>query len=92
MSMNKMDLLYGFMIGLLAAFAGSFLIVLLFTDYAYLEGLQVLKANDNIGKLLTLGAVLNLIVFFGLLKLNRELMARGVILATIVLTIITLFV
>jgi hypothetical protein len=32
-----------------------------------------------------------LILFFGLLKYDKELMARGVILAMIILTIITLF-
>ena len=44
------------------------------------------------GKLLTLGALLNLLLFFALLKWNKELMARGVVLGSILLTILTLLV
>lgn len=51
-----------------------------------------MKSQGFLGKLMTLGAVLNIGVFFFLLKIKKELMARGVVLATIILTIITLFI
>jgi hypothetical protein len=43
------------------------------------------------GKVITLGAIIDLILFFILLKINKDLMARGVVLATIILAIITMF-
>jgi len=89
--MKKIDLLYGCLIGIIATFIGTFLFLALFTDYDYLEGIHALKAQDQLGKLITLGAILNLAAFFFLLKKKKELMARGVVLATLLLTIITLF-
>ncbi|HLF51610.1 hypothetical protein [Flavobacterium sp.] len=90
--MNKIDLLYGFIIGIVASVIGSYIFIEVFTEYTFWDGIQVMKAKGNLGKIITLGAILNLIIFFGLLKINKELMARGVILAMIILTIITLFV
>ena len=46
----------------------------------------------KLGKIISLGSVLNIIVFFLLLKFNKELIARGVILGTILLAIITLLI
>jgi hypothetical protein len=54
--------------------------------------MELLKSDGKLGKIITLGTVLDLIVFWALLKYYKEFMARGVILAVIVLTIITLFV
>jgi len=90
--MNKIDLFYGFLIGLIATSVGAYIFIVLFTDYGFIEGIETLRARGQLGKLITLGAILNLIAFFSLLKLKKELMARGVVLATIILTVITLFV
>ena len=57
-----------------------------------MAGIAKVKATDNLGKIITLGAVLNLIAFFILLHYKKDLMARGVILATIILAILTIFV
>ena len=90
--MKKIDLLYGFLIGILTSFIGVYIFVELLTGYEFETAIYTAKAEGKLGKLITLGAILNLIVFFVLLKFNKELMARGVILATILLTIITLVV
>lgn len=89
--MKKIDLLYGVIIGIISTFIGVYLFIAVFTDYDFSVGYSMLKTEDKLGKVITLGAILNLIVFFFLLKLNKELMARGVVLATIILTIVTLF-
>ena len=89
--MNKIDLFYGFIIGILTAILGIFLFIFIFTDYEFLYGVEIMQANKSMGKLVTVGAVLNLGVFFLLLKLQKELVARGVILATILLAIVTIF-
>ncbi len=90
--MNKIDLIYGFIMGLLLAIFGVFLFISFFTNYNFLYGIEIMQANNSMGKLITIGAILNLGAFFILLKNNKELMARGVILATIVLAIITIFI
>lgn len=89
--MNKIDLLYGFIIGLAASLLGSFLFMTFFTDYEFIEGVQILKSQGYLGKLITVGSLLDLAAFGILLKMNKELMARGVILAVFVLTIATIF-
>ncbi len=89
---NKTDLLIGFIIGIFTSLLGCFLFILLFTKYSFIIGIELLQADGKLGKIITLGTVLDLIVFWALLKSNKEFMARGVILAVIVLTIITLFV
>lgn len=88
--MNKIDVLYGFLIGLAASLLGSFLFMTFFTDYEFIEGVQILKSQGYLGKLITVGSILDLVAFGILLKINKELMARGVVFSVIILTIITL--
>lgn len=77
---------------IVAAILGSFIFIEAFTNYSFLEGFEIMKSQGELGKIITLGSILNIIVFFTLLKLDKELMARGVVLGTILLTIVTLFV
>jgi hypothetical protein len=90
--MNKIDLLTGFIIGILVSILGSFIFITFFTDYTFLGGIQVMKFEGKLGKIITLGSILDLVAFAILLKLNKELMARGVVLAVIILTVLSLFV
>jgi len=89
--MNKIELLYGAIIGFLATLLGSYLFLSLFTNYDVAYGVHVMKSQGYLGKLITIGAILNIGIYFFLLKINKELMARGVVLAVLTLTIITLF-
>lgn len=86
------NIFLGFLIGILTTTIGSFLFIKLVMHNDFIVGLQYVKSQGYLGKIITLGAVLNIVVFFLLLKYNKEIMARGVILATIVLTLVTLFV
>jgi hypothetical protein len=90
--MTKKDLLIGFTIGIIASILGSYLFVTFFTDFDFMNGIYTMKAEGKLGKLITLGSILDLVVFAILLKLNKEMMARGVVLAVICIAIITLFV
>ena len=90
--MKKSDLIIGMLIGVVAALLGSFIFITAFTGYTYMDGLRIMKSEGHLGKIITLGAIMNLIAFFILLHYKKELMARGVVLATILLTIVTLFV
>jgi hypothetical protein len=89
--MNKKDLLIGFVIGIVASFIGMFLYITLMLHLEFIAGIQSMKSEGQLGKIVTLGSILDLIVFGILLKMNKEIMARGVVLAVIMLTIITLF-
>ncbi|HSD15609.1 MAG TPA: hypothetical protein VLB74_13235 [Flavobacterium sp.] len=87
--MNKTDLLIGLLIGLIAATLGCGLFLYFFADARSLEDVKMVREHGLMGKLITLGAIFNLIAFFLLLKMEKELMARGVILATILLALLT---
>ena len=89
--MHKIDVLIGFVIGILASFLGSFLFIKFFTAFDFIAGIESMKSEGKLGKLITLGSILDLVAFGILLKINKEMMARGVVLAVIAITIITLF-
>ncbi len=89
---NKIDVLLGFVIGIICSIFGCFLFIQLFTKFTFLAGIELLKADGKLGKIITIGTVLDLVVFWVLLKSNKDFMARGVILAVISLTLITLLV
>ena len=89
--MKKTDLLIGFFIGILSALLGTILFLKLFTEVQTINDFHIVREQGILGKVLTLGAILNIIIFFILLKKNKELMARGIVLATIILAILTVF-
>ena len=90
--MKKIELFYGLILGLIASLISIYLFIFIFTPYSFLGGLQLLKFEGKLGKIITLGTILNIGMFFGLLKYKKETMAKGIILAIILLTIITLFI
>lgn len=90
--MNKKKILIGFIIGIFTALLGSYLFVTFFTKFDITTGILTIKQQGYLGKVITIGTVLDLAVFGILLKRNEELMARGVVLAVIVLAISTLFI
>lgn len=90
--MNKKDVLLGFLIGIATTLLGSYLFITFFTEFKFIAGIQIMKSQGNLGKIITLGSILTLIAFGILLKKNKEMMARGVVLAVIALAILTLFI
>ncbi|MDD2674073.1 MAG: hypothetical protein PHF81_04270 [Flavobacterium sp.] len=90
--MNKKDLLLGFLIGIATTLLGSYIFITFFTEFKFIAGIQIMKSQGNLGKIITLGSILTLIAFGILLKMNKEMMARGVVLAVIALAILTLFI
>ncbi len=90
--MKKTDLIIGLLIGLLTAMLGSFLYLIIFTNFNLINDLQIIKQQGILGKVITLGTILNIVVFFILLQKKKEMMARGIVLSIIVLTLFTLFI
>lgn len=89
---QKSDLFIGVLIGIATAFVGSFLFIMLFTSMEFMEGFATIKAQGNLGKLITIGALLNIGIVFLLFKKNKDTMAKGVIISIFILTIYTIFV
>ncbi|MFV8331941.1 hypothetical protein [Flavobacterium sp. XS2P14] len=90
--MNKKDLFLGFILGFVTTLLGSYIFITLFTDFTFTAGIQIMHSQGKLGKIITLGTILTLITFGVLLKLNRETMARGVVLAVITMAFSTLFI
>lgn len=92
--MNKKELFIGFIIGIIATTIGVFLMAMLLTKFKFnlSDVLQQIKEEGIFGKVITLSALLNFGLFFLFLHFKKELMARGIVLATIILAIITMFI
>tara|TARA_B110000503_G_C7057221_1_gene375021 strand:- start:633 stop:905 length:273 start_codon:yes stop_codon:yes gene_type:complete len=88
--MEKKDFFIGILIGITTAIAGSILYILIFKGHELIESYNTIKSQGNLGKLITLGALLNMGIVFLLFKKNKDLMAKGVIFSIFILTIYTL--
>ncbi len=88
---NKKEILIGIIVGLIANALGTLLYVLLFSDYSIAATFEAAVEQGHIGSLLALGAILNLLAFFGFLKLRRDGRAKGVLIATIFTAMIILY-
>ena len=89
--MNYKGLIIGVFIGVVTAILGIFIFLKAFTLYDPLTDIHLLRQQGILGKVITLGAILNIAVFFILLKKGKDAIARGVILSLILLTLFTLF-
>lgn len=91
MNNNKKEIFTGFVVGLIANTVGTLLYILLFSDLGIVDTFKAAIAQEHIGSLLALGAILNLVAFFGFLKIRRDLRARGVMIATILTALVILY-
>jgi formate-dependent nitrite reductase membrane component NrfD len=87
----KSEIVKGFLVGLVATVFGIVFAIQIFgtsDDY----GVVVKQAISEgfLGKLMSIGALLNLGAFFIFLKKKQDLRARGVLIATVFVLIITL--
>ena len=76
------------MVGLIANTFGTLLYIVIFSDMGIQETFKAAIAQDHVGSLLALGALLNLAAFFGFLRLRRDYRARGVMIATIITALV----
>ena len=93
--MNKKEILLGIFSGFLANIVGTiFSVIILFQEIKISNISRILSnsISDNfITKLISLGAVINLIVFFIFLKYDFEEKAQGVLFATFIIAILTIY-
>lgn len=75
--------LTGWLVGLFAPAAGFVLFSLLyFTDQSVLTTIKTYAERHVLTHVISLSAIVNLLLFFTFLKMNRDLDARGVLGAT----------
>ena len=88
--MIKKEVFIGFIVGLIANAIGLFLATtLLGNGDGFVTVIKAAQAEGFVGKLISLGAFLNLIAFFIFIKKKQDYRARGVLLATILIAILT---
>jgi len=81
--MIKQNLFIGFLTGIAANIAGVILYITLLSNAEIDATLKDAVANDYLGKIIALGAVINFLPFFVFLKKKQNYHARGVLLATV---------
>jgi len=91
--MIKKEVLIGFVVGIIANAVGLLLAIFIFGNGDGIETtIKQSIAQGFFTKLVSIGAVMNLIAFFLFIKLKRDYRARGVILATVLIAIVTFLV
>lgn len=88
---NRKEILIGFAVGIIANTFGTLLYILIFSDMGIGDTLSAAIEQGHLGSLLALGAILNLVAFFGFLRIKRDHRARGVMIATLLTALVILF-
>lgn len=91
MNHRKKEVVIGVLVGLIANTFGTLLYIVLFSDLSIVETYKVAVAQGHVGSILALGAILNLVAFFGFLRIKRDYRARGVMIATIFTALVILY-
>ena len=86
----KKDILIGILISLFATAGGCFLYIEYFSKFSFSETLQMIQDGNLYGKILSIAAIPNLFVFFVFIKKKQDNRAKGVLITTIVIALITM--
>jgi hypothetical protein len=89
--MIKKEIFIGLLVGIIANSLGTLLYILIFSDFGIVETYQAAVQQGHVGSLLALGAILNLVAFFGFLRIRRDYRARGVMIATLLTAMLILY-
>ncbi len=85
----KKDILIGFLVSLFATFCGVFI----YTEYVikkeFIETLRLIQQEGALGMLIALATIPNLFVFFIYIKKREDYRARGVLIGTILIALLT---
>lgn len=88
---TKKEILIGIVVGLIANTIGTLIYILLFSKLSIAETYAAAVTQEHVGSLLALGAILNLVAFFGFLKIKRDHRAKGVLIATLFTAFLILY-
>ena len=94
--MSKKDLIFGITTGLISNIIGIiFTVIFLFQEINISNIFRIINEsieNEFITKLISLGAIVNLFAFFIFLKFDSVERARGVLVATFLVAILTIYI
>ena len=86
----KKNIFIGMLVGLIANSIGLFLTAtLLGQGDDFITVIKAATKEGFLGKLISLGAILNLVVFFIFIKKRQDYRARGVLLITVFIAVFT---
>jgi|TARA_B110000196_G_scaffold315708_1_gene325804 hypothetical protein len=89
--MIKKEIIIGLITGFIANISGLVLAILFLNDNPSIIEIIVKSFEERLlSKLISLGAIMNLFVFFVYIKKRQENRAKGVLMATIIIAIITI--
>lgn len=89
--MNK-GLILGIFLGFVTSFIGTFLYVLLFTNFNLIRDFVLLNQNGLLGKVITLGTLLTVLTFLFFFYRKKDSIAKGIVIAVVLLMLFTFFV
>ena len=88
---KKKEILKGVFSAIISSSSGLILAILFLSENeSIIDSLKNSYYENFLGKLISLGAILNVLVFFVFIKKNQDQRAKGVLLFTIFLAIFTL--
>ena len=88
--MVKKEIIIGLLVGLIANSIGLFLAAtILGNGDDFLTVIKAAAAEGFLGKLISLGAILNLLSFFYFIRKRQDARAGGVLAATILIALLT---
>ncbi|WP_456437046.1 hypothetical protein [Psychroserpens sp.] len=91
--MNNKEVIIGIIIGLLASAIGLILSLLFFGNGKSIsDSLNIALAQGVFTKLVSIGALLNLGAFFLFINTDKESRAKGVLIATVIVALITIII
>ncbi|WP_299108291.1 hypothetical protein [uncultured Tenacibaculum sp.] len=91
MGIIRKEIAIGFVVSLFATLCGMFIYLEYISDTNSLsETIRKIKEGGVLGTVIALSAIPNLFVFFIFLKKNQDYRARGVLLGTIFIALLTL--
>ena len=85
----KNTILKGILVSLVATFGGVFLYLEYISRFGFYETIDLINEGKLYGKVLSLAAIPNLVVFFIYIKKKQDNSAKGVLLATILIALTT---
>lgn len=85
---TKKNIIIGFILGIISTCVGVLLYIAFFSKFGIEETIKQALQFKFIGKLVSLGALLNLGLFFLLLNRKKDNMAKGVLIATLIIGLI----
>lgn len=88
--MIKKDVFIGMLVGLIVNAIGLFFTAtLLGNGDDFIKVIKAASSEGFLGKLISLGAILNLVAFFIFIKKKQDYRARGVLLITVFIAVFT---